>query len=295
MRSSGVLALLSAAFAAKVHASSPLYALGLAPFTGSRCGSTNPPLALLEDARLDPADDVTASTLGAAKSIAVKTYVHIVTTPASANNFTQRMVDDQLRAMNAAYNPLSISFALVNTSRTVNAAWAAAATDADERAMKAALRRGSYADLNLYFLSDLGGGLLGFCYFPETLSGLGSNGPDTLLLDGCINLAGSLPGGPVANYDQGKTAVHETGHWFGVFHVFQGDSCLGAGDFVADTPAQKNATRGCPVGADSCPGRRGLDSITNFMDYSYDACMTEFTQGQKKRMFRSYKKYRAGK
>lgn len=83
--------------------------------------------------------------------------------------------------------------------------------------------------------------------------------------------------------------------WLGLYHVFQGSSCDGFGDYVLDTPAQKNATRGCPTIQDSCPWRFGLDSIHNFMDYSYDECLERFTPLQSLRMLWSYATLRLGK
>lgn len=85
----------------------------------------------------------------------------------------------------------------------------------------------------------------------------------------------SYPGGPIRNYNQGKTLVHEVGHWAGLYHVFQG-GCSGQGDYVDDTPPQSTATNGCPTNQDSCSGG-GLDSVTNFMHYSYDRCMVKFS------------------
>ena len=76
-------------------------------------------------------------------------------------------------------------------------------------------------------------------------------------------------------YDLGHTATHEAGHWINLHHVFNG-ACNNWGDYVDDTPPQRIATNGCPVGQDSCR-EPGLDSIHNYMDYSYDACYNQFT------------------
>lgn len=153
----------------------------------------------------------------------------------------------------------------------------------DTSKLRKALRKGNYADLNIYFLSDLGGGLLGICNFP---SSQGANRASTNFKeDGCDVLADSIPGGSATNYNLGGSAPHEVGHWFGLFHVFQGQSCSGSGDSVADTPQQQVATSGCPSTQDSCPSVAGLDSIHNYMDYSYDICYNSFTTGQETRMF----------
>ncbi len=111
--------------------------------------------------------------------------------------------------MNAAYGPSGFVFKLVGTDYTVNDAWAAAEQGSQtELEMKQELRKGSYSKLNLYFLSDLGGGLLGFCYFPEAAPTAHEK-----ILDACVNLAGSMPGlGELPDYDLGLTTVHETAH-----------------------------------------------------------------------------------
>lgn len=178
-----------------------------------------------------------------------------------------------------AYYPHKIFFRFGGMDFSVNDTWA---TDADDAGMKRALRNGTYADLNIYLQTNLsapsstpGGApgtlLLGYCSLPATWV-TPTTPRQYYYQDGCNVLAGSLPGGNVYGYNQGLTAVHEVGHWFGLLHTFQDYSCDPAdtGDLIADTPQQSTATNGCPVGKDSCPLSPGADAVTNYMDYSSD-------------------------
>ena len=84
-------------------------------------------------------------------------------------------------------------------------------------------------------------------------------------------------------YNLGKTAVHETGHWLGLKHVW-GDRFCGD-DEVADTPPQKGPTQGCPTGIiNSCDNSAAGSMYMNYMDVTYDACTSLFTVGQSERM-----------
>lgn len=88
----------------------------------------------------------------------------------------------------------------------------------------------------------------------------------------------------------------------GLYHTFQ-DGCVAdadnGGDMVADTPAERTAYEGpkCPRRRNTCRGRRfpGKDPVRNFMDYSPDSCMDQFTDGQGKRMLAQWLAYRAGR
>ncbi|KAI0201168.1 metalloprotease [Astrocystis sublimbata] len=219
-------------------------------------------------------------------SFTVNAHFHVVakSTSLSDGYLTQQMLDDQIAYMNSAYNPHGVSFTLASSDWTVNTQWA---RDGNEPAMKAALRKGSYSDLNIYFLGDLGGGLLGYCYFPTSDNAEGSEG---FMLDGCTILGQSVPGGSAAPYNMGGTAAHEVGHWMNLYHTFQG-GCAAPGDMVDDTPPEASAASGCPTGRDTCPGG-GVDPIHNYMDYTDDACYTEFTAGQEARMHSSWETYR---
>ncbi|CAJ2513001.1 Uu.00g011200.m01.CDS01 [Anthostomella pinea] len=217
----------------------------------------------------------------------VNAYFHVVAAGVTEDQgyIPQQKLTAQLDYMNAAYTPSGISFNLAAIDYVVNSNWSA---NGDELGMKQALRKGSYADLNVYFLGDLGNDL-GYCYFPNSIT----PGTRAFYKDGCSVLAQSVPGGAATNYNQGGTVVHEVGHWFGLYHTFQGNNCTGLGDQIDDTPAQASATSGCPATRDSCPGQVGLDPIHNFMDYSIDRCYQQFTPQQTVRMQSMWAQYRA--
>ncbi|KAL8772548.1 MAG: hypothetical protein Q9209_002209 [Squamulea sp. 1 TL-2023] len=227
-----------------------------------RCGTNDPPAALVAEAQsMAKSPEILAA---AAAPINVRTYFHVVESSVKKGSVTQAQLNNQLTVLNRSYGPSGISFTLASTDFTVNNNWATGNYDSQ---MKPALRKGTYKDLNVYFLSDLGGGLLGVCNFPTNAA----PGSSTYKQDGCNVLEQSVPGGTAAPFNLGGTATHEIGHWFGLFHVFQGSSCTGSGDFVSDTPQQQSPTSGCPASKDSCVNATGLDDINNYMDYSDDS------------------------
>jgi Pregnancy-associated plasma protein-A/Secretion system C-terminal sorting domain len=90
---------------------------------------------------------------------------------------------------------------------------------------------------------------------------------------------------PLANYKLGRTCTHEVGHWLNCYHIYQGNSCSGDGDFCADTPPQNGANQNCPSFPHfSCPNQPNGDMFMNFMDASVDVCLNLFTNDQKNRM-----------
>ncbi|KAF9057436.1 metalloprotease [Panaeolus papilionaceus] len=225
-----------------------------------------------------------------AEAATINVYFHVIQagTTLAEGNVPDSVVRQQIDVLNADFSDTGLTFVLRNITRTTNSGWFnnAGPSNSQQTAMKNALRVGGKADLNMYtvgFKSSSTSGLLGYATFPSSYS---SSNKD----DGVVLVYSSLPGGTSTNYNRGQTGTHEVGHWVGLYHTFQG-GCSGSGDQVSDTPPEASPASGCPVGRDTCAGG-GVDPIHNYMDYSYDSCMTEFTSGQITRLRSQISTYR---
>ncbi|MBC7588767.1 MAG: hypothetical protein H7178_10475, partial [Chitinophagaceae bacterium] len=132
-------------------------------------------------------------------------------------------------------------------------------------------------------------------------------GVGTAASDGvCVNyqsFSNSGCGYTIPAYALARTAVHEIGHNFGLFHTFSG--CTTGADFGQltsaactlppallagsdDTPTQGTPTSGCPLGsvASNCAGIANPPGkmYQNYMDYTDDPCYSMFTIAQVDRM-----------
>jgi hypothetical protein len=232
----------------------------------------------------------------AAGSVTIDTVFHVISAedPTAAERTRMRtMVEEQMEVLNDSFAGATATeaadtpfrFDLTKTNWVTNPEWANVAPGKTERDMKRALHEGDSETLNVY-AADIGGGLLGWAYFPKDYN----NGRS--YIDGVVILDESMPGGTAGKYSQGDTLTHEVGHWMMLEHTFAG-GCSASGDGVADTPREAHPQFNCPEGADTC-ATPGLDPIHNFMDYTQDSCMNMFTQGQSARMNDAWVAFREG-
>lgn len=210
-------------------------------------------------------------------SVTFNVWFHVITDSQGVGNLSADDIDGQIIVLNAAFAggtggfETPFLFTLAGTTLTASDSWFSAGPGSTaEATMKGALRVGGPEILNIY--SNDGAGYLGWATFPTSYGGNPSG-------DGIVILYASVPGGGAVPYDEGDTATHEVGHWLGMYHTFQG-GCRGSGDFVDDTAAERSPAYGCPTGRNTCKRGSGDDPINNFMDYTDDFCMFEFTKGQ---------------
>ncbi len=136
---------------------------------------------------------------------------------------------------------------------------------------------------NIYVLSMPGtnafGGILGYSFLPYTTVGMEA-------YDGTV-IDYNWFGGDGFGQSGDKTLTHETGHYLGLFHPFDGESC-NSDDGLSDTPNMILETsayapnlgcgNGFPTGPTSCTEEH---MYINYMDYANDErCYTSFSQQQ---------------
>ena len=202
----------------------------------------------------------------------IPVHFHIITTNTGAGDVLDSQLDQQIAVLNGAYAGSGFSFVKHGYTRTRNTTWYnGCAQSSIEREIRRNLAVDPAHTFNVY-TCGLGNGLLGRATFPSYF-------PENSFMHGVVMLNASLPGGSANHYNGGDTLTHETGHYLGLYHTFQG-GCPDPGDGVADTPAEASPASGCPVGRDSCAAP-GLDPITNYMDYTYDSCMNTFSTDQR--------------
>jgi hypothetical protein len=237
-----------------------------------------------------PIEEAPATGHGKGFKATIQVYFHVFTDGATGN-LTNQQLQQQISVLNAGFGGFEggaytgFSFKLAGVERINNPEWFYNLSPGSsvERTAKAATHVGDARTLNIWTTN--GPGYLGFATFPSWYK----RSPQ---LDGIVLDYNSFTGGAYGtNFSLAKTGTHETGHWLGLLHTFQG-GCNDKGDYVSDTPDERYPASGCPEGLDTC-STPGTDPIHNYMDYTFDSCYNQFTAGQADRMQDFYSYFRA--
>ena len=129
--------------------------------------------------------------------------------------------------------------------------------------------------------------LLGYSTFPTSSTLAGLSAGETATTAGVVVQTGTIgsafaPFNCGASYGLGKTLSHETGHFFGLRHIW-GDTDCGT-DYCDDTPVHFTSNSGVP--SHPKPNSCGTpdEMFENYMDYTDDILLNTFTNDQVSRM-----------
>ncbi len=153
--------------------------------------------------------------------------------------------------------------------------------------------------MNIWVGNLQGEFLLGYAYPPSGAPGWpAGQAPFDPNMDGVVvdyrafGPSSIFAGNPL----QGRTSVHEVGHYLGLRHIW-GDGPCSDDDNIADTPIADSASamdcdkikNTCNQGAGDLP-----DMVENYMDYASESCQNSFTAGQASFMRTVVNTYRPG-
>jgi len=220
---------------------------------------------------------------------------HVISDSNGVGNMAKSRLDDQIRVLNEDFRALAgtpgangtdtrIQFYLADTDpsgnptdgvdRVTNDNWFA-----DNGNYRGALAWDTNRYLNIY--TNQASGALGYAYVPNGGGIVGTSLDGITLLYSAVGYLSPI--GPP--YNKGRTGTHEVGHWAGLFHTFSGGCgspfCANSGDLICDTNPESAPVYGCPGSHSSCGS---ADPYRNYMDYTNDNCMTNFTPNQANRM-----------
>jgi GEVED domain/Pregnancy-associated plasma protein-A/Secretion system C-terminal sorting domain len=234
--------------------------------------------------------------------VTIPVVVHVLYNTA-AQNVSDAQIQSQIAVLNEDFNKLNadvsktpsafaglvanvgIQFVLakqtptgaattgIERKSTTRTSWST--DDAMKRASTGGLDAWNSAKYLNLWVCNLSGGVLGYAQFPGGAAAT----------DGVVILSSGFGrgGSAVAPFNLGRTATHEVGHWLNLRHIWGDASC--GNDLVSDTPTQQTSNGGCPSFPKvTCSNGPNGDMFMNYMDYTNDACMYMFSNGQSSRM-----------
>lgn len=144
----------------------------------------------------------------------IPVYVHVVRSTSDAGGVSASQVNAQIAELNqdfaggesGAAADSGFRFTLAGTYSYTNNTWF---RGSKQDQMRSQTRRGGANALSMWTLNLDG---LGIATFPWEYAARPS-------LDGIRVRYTALPGGSETNYNLGKTATREAGHWLGLYHV----------------------------------------------------------------------------
>ncbi|MGC4041221.1 MAG: PKD domain-containing protein [Flavobacterium sp.] len=267
--------------------------------------------------------DVSRKNISSGSMITIPVVVYVVHTNQSigvGSNISDAQVNSQLTALNTYFSPSGIKFCLAtktydsptlplrNTSDVqnvpgiihVNNTTLSNNQSNNPQALLASahysIGRDNY--LRIWVVNSIdgastGAGILGYSTFPYL-----SYDFDGIVIRrdvfGDASSANMLP-----NYNLGKVLVHEMGHYFGLYHTFEGgcsapnSDCLSDGDHVCDTPPEAAPNYGCTPANTCSEIPNNPDDIHNYMAYGDNNCANHFTAGQNTRMYNTITTFRS--
>ena len=224
------------------------------------------------------------------RTILLPVVFHVIQNGEGTGALSDQRIVDQVAVLNEDFGALDgslgepgtntrIGFVLAGITRSSNSSWF---NDRDEMDYKQELAWDPERYVNIY--TNSASGYLGYSYYAQEAAGE--------MYDGIVVLyevvGGRNNGADI--YDQGRTLVHEMGHYLGLLHTFE-DGCTNSyqsGDLIVDTNPEAEEHYTC-VQTDSC----GVaDPIHNYMNYTPDRCMDRFTREQANRMICTVINYR---
>src|SRR4249919_497925 len=218
-----------------------------------RCGFENPSVAERMTIESKLRDFRATNKLVQGVTVAdrvIPVHFHVLTTNTGVGNVPESQIDAQVAKLNTAYAGSGFQFVKQGSSRTKKTTWFNACDKTTvERTIRKALAVDPAHTFNVY-LCALGGGLLGRATPPNFFV-------ENNYMHGVVINNGTVPDGAFVGYNGGETLVHETGHYLGLYHTFQG-GCAAPGDEIADTPAEASPDYFCEANRDTCKTVAGL-------------------------------------